>query len=213
MKFWKELIWIVTSAILVICIVFLGIKLIQLDNNQDAAAQGLEEVRQELYDIIATNYSELDTSLDERVAQLSQSLSDVISADLAAEVALMSQQLSADLDEEINGVIQYLEEITDADTAGIILYLDGVKDDLQAEIDANYMTLSQQLDDEIDLLDQYLQAEIDRLYNDFVDNYELNKDYTDSRILLLEYLVNLICQINGLELPPAYTPPDFSEFE
>jgi hypothetical protein len=213
MKFWKELIWIVTSVVLVICIVFLGIKLIQIDNNQEAAAQDLEELRVELLEAIVENNAGLDTSLDEKVTELAQYLSENMVADIAAKIAIISQQLMADLDENIDGVIKYLDDITDADNTDILLYLDEVKAELQAEIDAYYVALSQELDTEISSLDQYLQAEIELLYNDFVDNYDLNKEYTDSQILALEYLINLICQINGLDLPPAYTPPDFSEFE
>jgi len=213
MRFWKELIWIVTSVLLIICIVFLGIKLIQVENNQEASAQNLEEAKTELYEAIVASYAELDINIDERIAELTLYLNENMAADIAAEIALISQQLSADLDEDIDTVIQYLDEAIDADTADIILYLDEVKAGLQADIDANYVTLSQELDTEIDALNQYLQAEIERLYNDFVDNYELNKEYTDSQILLMEYLINLICEINGLDLPPAYTPPDFSEFE
>lgn len=121
--------------------------------------------------------------------------------------------MKADLDEEIDGIILYLDGLAEEDKAAIIQYLDEVKAELLADIDANYTTINENLDARIATLNQYLQAEIDRLYNDFVDNYEINKEYTDSRILYLEYLINLIVEINGLTLPVAYTPPDFGQFE
>ncbi|MFC1846714.1 hypothetical protein ACFLYS_01460 [Chloroflexota bacterium] len=213
MKFWKELIWIVTSVVLLICVLFLGIKLIRIENNQDEWPLNLNEAKIELYEAIAENYADLDVNIEERIAELTQYLNDKIAEDVAAEIALVSQQLSDDLDEDIDAVIQYLDGITDENMEDIIQYLGEVRAELRVEIDANYTSINEGLDEEIEAIFQYLDAEIDRLYNDFVDNYEINKEYTDSRILLLEYLINLICGINGLALPPAYTPPDFSEFE
>ncbi len=213
MKFWKELIWIVTSAVLVIFILFLGIKLIQVENNQEASAQSLEEVKTEMYAAIAASYDELDISLDEQIADLTQSMYDSIADSVAAEITSVSQQLSDDLDDEIDGVIQYLDGLSDAETADILLYLDGVKAELQTKIDANYTALSEDLDNEISTLNQYLQSEVERLYDTFAENYELGTEYTDSQFLLMEYFINVICEINGLDLPAGYTPPDFSDFE
>ena len=213
MKFWKELIWIATSVVLLICVIFLGIKLIQVENNQDASVNRLDEAKLEIYQAIADNYAELDASIDESIDELILYLDDTISVDIAAETALMSQQLKADLDEEIDGIILYLDGLAEEDKAAIIQYLDEVKAELLADIDANYTTINENLDARIATVNQYLQAEIDRLYNDFVENYELSKEYTDSRILYLEYLINLIVEINGLTLPAAYTPPDFEQFE
>ena len=90
MKFWKELIWIVTSVVLLICVIFLGIKLIQVENNQDASANKLDEAKLEIYQAIADNHTDLGASIDESIDELILYLDDTISADISANTALVS---------------------------------------------------------------------------------------------------------------------------
>ncbi|MFC1866360.1 hypothetical protein ACFLYB_06590 [Chloroflexota bacterium] len=87
------------------------------------------------------------------------------------------------LDEEIDGIILYLDGRAGEDNAAIIQCLDEIKAELMADIDDNYTTINENLDARVQTLKQYLRAEIDRLYKDFVDNYEINKEYTGSLIL------------------------------
>ncbi|MFC1866361.1 hypothetical protein ACFLYB_06595 [Chloroflexota bacterium] len=83
----------VTSVVLLTCVIFLGIKLIQIGNNQNASANKLDEAKLEIYQAIADNHTDLGASIDESIDELIQCLDGTISADNVAKTALVSQQL------------------------------------------------------------------------------------------------------------------------
>ena len=90
-------------------------------------------------------------------------------------------------------------------------YLEGEKTELHNEILNSFQKIEEKVDEDIAGLAQYLEGEINNLYSNILNNYNMNKEYIDNKILVIEYLINRICEINGLELPAGYTPPEFEE--
>ncbi len=89
--------------------------------------------------------------------------------------------------------------------------LEGEKTELHNELVDGFYNIEEKVDEDIAGLAQYLEGEINNLYSNILNNYNMNKEYIDNKILVIEYLINRICEINGLELPAGYTPPEFEE--
>jgi len=134
--------------------------------------------------------------------------------ELHNEILNSFQKIEEKVDEDIAGLAQYLEgEKTELyeDIAGLAQYLEEEKTEIRNEILDNFYRIEEKVDEDIAGLAQYLEGEINNLYSNILNNYNMNKEYIDNKILVIEYLINRICEINGLELPAGYTPPEFEE--
>jgi hypothetical protein len=204
MRFWKELTFVVVTAALVICIVFLGIKSLQLEDSIAETGQSLEGEKVELHDEIVNSYADLETKLDEDKAEVLQYLEEEIGK-LNIGIIDGYADIETQLNEDIAGVLQYLDE------AKLELHNEIVNGyaDLEDKTNEDLAGVMQYIDDQITGVFDYLGEEIGNIYNAVVATSDEYKDYTDTRVRLLEILINLICQVNGLRLPPGYTPPEF----
>ncbi len=204
MRFWKELTWVVVTVALVICIVFLGIKCIKLEGDIAETAKSLEGEKVELRNEIVAGYADMETKLDEDIAGVLQYLEEEIGK-LYNGIVDSYADMETQLDEDIAGVLQYLDEakieLRNEIVAGYA--------DMEGKLDEGTAEVLQYLEEEITQVFQYLEEEIGKLHDAVINTYDEYKNYTDTRILLLEILINLICQENGLSLPPGYTPPAF----
>ena len=204
MRFWKELTFVVVTVALVICIVFLGIKSLQLEDSIAETGQSLEAEKVELHDEIVESYADLETKLDEDKSEVLQYLQEEISK-LNSGIVDGYADIETQLNEDIAAVLQYLDDAKQALHNEIV---NGYTD-LEDKSNEDLAEVLQYIDDQITGVFQYLGEEIGNIYDAVVATSDEYKDYTDTRVLLLEYLINRICQVNGLSLPPEYTPPEF----